>query len=379
MKMDSIKDELFKLMNIEKNKYYSSKVQKEINRSKESYAIYREYYLLIVKDDSFSSIYNLREKIANLSNEYEEKYNELLNQYKELKDPDDIKNLASIINPYVYKIDALNTVYNIINKKIETENKDVIDFSNSIVDLIIKFDKEKDSSKKEEIMSEIYRLKDERRTILLSNYSDNILDKISALESVEFRIARSSNDVVEPYKIDKTKYFISLRDTIKAINDYYFIDYKNSPYFKKGEQTDFTHRFNLYIRKYHSYIKSLFKNSYQMIEIEEGKISTDDLLNYLSIYNIDNNYELFKSKYRNSKIGDEVITRDNYIKSVLLINKYIEKFIEDCSKKFRSKSIIISDENNEKEELMNERKSILYDNDKLGVGNKYGGTYEFKQ
>ena len=84
MKMDSIKDELFNLMNIEKNKYYSSKVQKEINRSKESYAIYREYYLLIVNDDSFSSVYNLREKIANLSNEYEKKYNELLNQYKEL-------------------------------------------------------------------------------------------------------------------------------------------------------------------------------------------------------------------------------------------------------------------------------------------------------
>ena len=349
MKIEAIKNELFKMLSIEKEAYYKGTDLKEQNKSSEEYAIFKDYYLKILNNDSFSYVYKLKDDLINESKNLENKYKELLNDYNNQDDEKLKSQLAKIVNSYVYKIDAYNKTYNIINNNLKDNDDNSLEYSNKIINLII--------NNKEDNNYEIYRLNDERRTRLIDMFGSNVIKYITKLESLEQLIARVSNDIIEPYKIDKKTYIASLKDTINAINDYYYLDTKNSKYYKKSDDL-YIHRFNLYVRKYHSLIKSLFKNEFHIIETEYGKISTNELLNYLEIYNIDGIYEVFISKNKGRVIGNNELNKKDYLDNIEMINKYINKLIEDANIKFKTKNITIVD-NNSREELINERNELL--------------------
>ncbi len=358
MKVDIIKSELFKLLSAEKSSYYVAKSSDERSKCSERYKIFNEYYLLINNNSTFSYVFNLKNKVKEESVRLENKYNELIINYESILSEEEREKVVPLINIYVYKIDALNTVYNILNKELKSESKNNFDYSNNVIKLLFRLDKEEDSEKRESIESEIYRLNDERRAIMTSTYGDSALKYLSVLESLEMRIARSRDDKMEPYELDKKSFIISLKETIKAINDYYFKDFKKSKYYKERD-ADYNHRLGLYIRKYRSLISSLFQNNFCYIENKTGKISSDDLLNYLSIYNLDGDYDIFNAKNKNSLLGNEVVTRMEYKNYVDVLNGYVSKLLDDCISKFKGETITIEDKNENVKDLLDERKELF--------------------
>ena len=377
MKIEVIKNSINDLLVSQKNKYYQSKFSDEREKINEIYNVYEKYYLKIINNDSFSNVYKLKEEILKSAISYEKKYNDALNQYKELSSVSEKNKLSFTINSYVNHINALNTLYNILEEELNIEDSNVLENSNTIIELIKKADNEKNIEEKNKLLSQIYNIKDERRAKFTSSYSESILEKINYLESLEYRIARCSDEEQKPYRLDKKAFIQTVKDTIKAINDFYYLEFKNSQFFKKKDKNDYS-KLNVYLSKYHSLLYSSFKEKFHIIETNNGKISSDDLLNYLSVYNMDNNYEVFIAKNKNNKIGNEKINKESYTKNVNLMNGFINKLIEDLNAKIKGKYIDVVSEIDLKNELINERKSIIFDIEEFNKGNIYGGMYEVR-
>ena len=76
MNIEAITTELFKLLSLEKQSSYTSDIE-ERNKHKIKYSIYNEYYFAANRDNSFSYVFGLKDKVLKTAIEHEEKYKEL--------------------------------------------------------------------------------------------------------------------------------------------------------------------------------------------------------------------------------------------------------------------------------------------------------------
>ena len=139
---------------------------------------------------------------------------------------------------------------------------------------------------------------------------------------------------------------------------------------KEENEALFHKRLDLYINKYYSLISSLFNDNYYIIEKGNSKISTDDLINYLSIYNLDGNYEIFRSKNKNTLIGNNEINKVDYQNKIEFLNGIVNTLIEKCANRINNKYIDIIDLRSDKEELINLRNIKIGEIDVLIEGEK---------
>ena len=163
MSIDKIRSELFKLLSSEKEFMYSSKTQEEKNSHNTKYNAYNEYYMLVRKDSSFSSVFDMKDKLLNKVLDLEKKYKKLLEEYSKEEKIEEKNKIVININNYVARIEAYNEIYNILSKNLKSNNNNYIDFSNKIILLQTKLKKEKDKKMIKELEEEIYRMQEERR------------------------------------------------------------------------------------------------------------------------------------------------------------------------------------------------------------------------
>ena len=374
MNIKNIKEELFKLLSLEKTCVYSSKdLEKRANHNAK-YDVYNYYYMLISDNVSYSYIFDMKKDVLEKVDELEKKYNELLDKYKK-EESHEVKNkLAREINSYAFKIEAYNTVFNIINKHLRTNDSNSVNISNQTIDLIKKIKKESDIEKKYHLEESLFRLNEERRLSLCEQTDSYVIKEICELESLELRIAESYS--AQPtYTSNKKEFLTALKETIQAINEYYFLDYKKSKNYKENPQRSkedndlmFKKRLDLYTNKFYSLITSLFNTNYYMIEKGESKISTDDLINYLSIYNLDGNYEIFRSKNKNILIGNKEINKFDYQEKVNYLKGMINTLIEKCANKIKNGTVEIVDKKSDKKELLELRNFKLAEIDSIIEG-----------
>jgi len=337
MNVDKIKMELLNLFTNENVLIYASKDSEDKNAHSIKCKLFNEYYLLISQNNVFSYAFELKNKLSKRIKDLDTKYKELLDLYNKNKNDE----LIMDINNYYNQIDALKIIYKVFEKYLNAKNEDLLEFSDNIVNLIKEINNEKNNDKKCILEEKLYKLRDERRVKISNSISD--LTKIYELESIEIRLALKEDK--EEYIVSKKEYLNSLKDSIEAINEYHYLRYKKSKFFK-GTDEENNKLYDKYISKYYSLISSLFNDNFHVIEINNTKMSSDELINYLFIYNLDGNYELFRNKNKNKIIGNKEINKSKYLKQVELLNNSIIKLIDDCTKKFKTNNITIKDTNN---------------------------------
>ena len=376
MSIKNIKDELFKLLSFEKENAYSSKDLEEKICHNTKYDIYNQYYILLHNNTSYSFVFDMKKQVLKQVKELEEKYDQLLKQYDSEEDNDKKNKMVSTINECVYRIDSLNNVFNVINRNLKENNHNIISFSDKAINLIEKINKETNPIQKNQLEELLFRINEERRAVLTSEGGSYIIKEISELESLELRIANASENT-PIYRLNRKEYLNALKDTIHAINEFYFLDFKKSKHYqvnndlsKEENEALFHKRLDLYINKYYSLISSLFNDNYYIIEKGNSKISTDDLINYLSIYNLDGNYEIFRSKNKNTLIGNNEINKVDYQNKIEFLNGIVNTLIEKCANRINNKYIDIIDLRSDKEELINLRNIKIGEIDVLIEGEK---------
>lgn len=374
MSVDFIKSELFKLLSSEKESIYSSKNDTEKREHNFKYNIYNDYYMLLRKNDSFSYVFDLKDEILKNVLEVEKHYKELLGKYSKTKDIDEKNNMVVFINEDAFKIDCLNNIYNIINRNIRTNNSDYTNTSNEIITLISKLNTEKNKDKIRNIEEKIYNLREERRVLLSSKSESYLIKQICELESIEERIA-SIQEYDSVIKFSKKEFLNTLKETIQAINEYYFLDYKKSKHYKedktlsKEENAMYINmQFDNYVNRYYSLISTAFNDNFHIVGKKDIRMSTDDLINYLAIYNLDRNYEIFRSKNKNRLIGNKDINKTDYDKKVDVLSYIVSNLIQECSVKIKTKEVNVTDSRSDKNALyaLRDKKIIEIENIILG-------------
>ena len=360
MNIEKIKSELFRLLSGEKESLYSSETYEDKICHNTKYKIYNDYYLNIRNNSSFEYIFNLKNQINDEASKLEKEYKALLKKYEKETLTVEKNAMVDKINLYVYQIDAYNIVYNVISKYLKNNNGNSINYSNNVIGLINNIKREKDSERKNKLEEELYQLIEERRVRLSAKTDSYIIKEICELESLELRIA-DAEDKIKTYKVSRKPFLSGLKSAINAINEYHFLDYKKSKHYKgdpnRSEEENkegFKRIYSSYVNIYYSLITSLFKENYHMIG-KDNKISTDDLINYLTIYNLDGNYEVFRSKNRNILIGTSEINKTDYDSKIELLTKAINYLIEECANKIKDNQIEVTDFKSDKKDLTKQR------------------------
>lgn len=301
--------------------------------------IYKSFYDSLNSETSTNNLIKLRDDFLRNSTNFK-------NAPKNQKDVTKVKT-------NIYSSSAYETLSSIIDDFLKSFNLLSTGYSNSIINKMIN----NKANNKDLYDKETYKLSLNRREILSKLYSNEIISYLNDLESIESQIAIFENEKEKPISLTKGEFVNALKNCITAINDYYFLKYKKSSYYKKNtfyydsENNElFKNKFNLYYRKFSNLISSL----------EDDRINTDELISYLSIYNLDNNYEIFKKSMKAKEFDGNKINKQMYEENVAKINEYINSIINRANQKIKGR-IEIKDRENDRNDLINKRNDYLKD------------------
>ena len=294
------------------------------------------------------------DKLTLLSVNYNREYNKNLSAYNNLKNMSS-SSLGMNVNNYYYNAMSYKSVYDILTNFLSYISTLTVSNSNKIISLIEKYN----STEDDKLLKEIYDEKINRRKSLISKFGEDIIEELNILESLEERISRTITQKNKTYPIQKSEFKNVLKDTLLAINDYHFLEYKDSKYYDKNEDKENLNKYKLYLRKYVNIISSVYKNKYAVLNYNGNKVTTDNLISYISLYNLDNNYNEFLSSLNDKKINDKVLTKSEYENEVLFINSCIDALCKDSISKMKEDYILISDSEDDKIDLINKRNQLI--------------------
>ncbi len=356
---------------------YAIKVQNEYYANKDA-SKYRIKYLIVVK--IYENIMSLNDEksikeylkvLLDNSNKCRTIYNDLYKKYSSEKDKEEKGKLVKQLNEYASRINAYNECYNIISKhftkKDELNNEDTIT-SDKIIGLLEKYNEmDKNTTEANRLLEDIYNLRVDRENKFKNLYGDKYRVYVSELESLENMASTINKEGFKTRELDSNSYILELRNTINAINEYYFINelkikkyYKNNNNISDGNNDNkFYKKYNNYLRKFHVLISSLFGSSNYEFEVDGGMISTDDLLSYLATCNLDGDYSVYKNKFMNVKIGTQNTDKNKYIESLVFLNKCINTLCDLAQKKSKNKIIKVVDREPTKKDIINQRNGKL--------------------
>ncbi len=356
---------------------YAIKVQNEYYANK-SVSKYRIKYLIVVK--IYENIMSLNDEksikeylkiLLDNSNKCRTIYDDLYKKYSNEKNIEEKSKLLKQLNEHAFRINAYNECYNIISKhftkKDELNNEDTIT-SDKIISLLEKYNEmDKNTSEANSLLKEIYDIRVNRENEFKELHGDNYRVYISELESLENMASMMNTEEFKTRELNSNDYILELRDTINAINEYYFINelkikkyYKNNNNISDGNNNNkFYKKYNNYLRKYRVLISSLFGSSNIEFEVDGQKITTDDLLSYLATCNLDGDLSVYKNKFLGVQIGTENTDKNKYIESLVFLNKCINTLCNIAEKKSKNKVIKIIDKEPIKKDIITKRNNKL--------------------
>lgn len=369
------------------NEYYANR---NVNKYRIKYLIVVKIFENIMSLNDEKSIKDYLNMLLENSNKCKKIYDDLYSKFNKETNNEEKTKILKELNEYVARLNAYNESYNIISKyfkvslvipkqevskkeeqpKKETLTNDDTSISNTIIGLLEKYnDLDKNTTEAKRVLEQIYNLRLEREKKFKNLYGLNYRAYVSSLESIENMAAMTPNEGFKPNYLEIASYVLELRNTINAINEFYFIDelqikkfYKKNNSISDGNnENKYFKKFNNYIRKFHVLISSLFTGRSINFEVDGETISTDDFLSYLSTCNLDGDFSVYKKKFVGSKIGTLNADKKRYNESLMFLNKCINALCEIARKEAGDKKIIVVDKEVVKSDLIKERDKQLKD------------------
>ena len=97
------------------------------------------------------------------------------------------------------------------------------------------------------------------------------------------------------------------------------------------------------MKKYKNLISSLFESESFEFVVDGVNVNTEDLISYLSIYNLEEGYNVFKGKNSKFTIGTKKIDKKEYEREVEFLKKCIKTLCTIAKEKIGNKKITIND------------------------------------
>lgn len=278
------------------------------------------------------------------------------------------------------------TIYNKVYKR-STINEKGSEFNNSeeIISLLKKYNSlDKDSIEALELNKQIFDIREKREEEVKEKYGINGVKILFEIESLE-------NRIINAPILDKEKEYNAYElvkktnEILLAINEYHFRD-ENNTFFegkthyeydnnlsKSQNEFNFYKKYISYVIRYNNMIESVFhtKNYNLLNNGNDNNITTNDLLNFLTNYNVNGGYKLFMSKYSNSRIGNEIVSKKIYLENVEIINEAFLSLAANINAELGTDRVIIKNYQKTEKDLMNEIKSKYSELNNLEVKEEY--------
>ena len=256
----------------------------------------------------------------------------------------------------------------------KTLNVDGVDFKNPIVNALHKLTEQiiglknrlakMDPVSKEaiEVRKKINELSDRRMDIANKLFSNDGINYIRNIESLETRLAhledvKSSGAV----SVCSEKYIEDLDELITIISDLRFFG-EESKYIENKDK--FEEVYQKYYDKFINYINSLFgEKNPNFYSFGDYNISISDLMSYFSVYNLRGGYQSFKDHHKTGKLGNEAISKEMYASGLDKIEGFITSLKEKASELLKTKGgkITIKDSSVSKDDIRFEIDSKMVD------------------
>ena len=318
-------------------------------------------------------------------------YNNKLKEYKEKQKNNvsihELNSIAIILNEMANELDIYKRIidiYNqIIKRKKENIKNDEIDNSELIIDLLKKYNNEKDSNKKEELNIKVFNLVLEREKKVKDKYGIEGVKILFEIESLEKLIAlKKTNE--KDYSLDANQYEKKIWDLVYSINEYNFRD-KNNHYFinktnyeynndlsEEENEENFYNKYISDINNFNNMIESLFNTkSINLIVNNDYNVTSKDIINYLTNYNLQGGYSLFKSKFENSRVGNEIVSKKIFHENVELINHAIISLCANAKIILGDKKVTVTSHQKTDSDLLKEIKNKYKELNSLDTVEEY--------
>ncbi len=253
-------------------------------------------------------------------------------------------------------------------------NLDGVDLTNPIVNALHKYTdliidlKEKlakmDAGSKDatEIRVKINEYSDKRMDIGKKLFGNDGVNFIRLIESLETRLAHTADSSgIYPYDLSEDDYIEDLDEILMLIAELRFYG-EESKYVDKIENYD-----EIYKNcsdKLSCYITSVFGEENPIFyTYGDYSISVNDLLSYLSVYNLSGGYQNFKDHHKTGKLGNEAISKEMYASGLDRIEGYISALKEKAREiiKTNGGNITIKNSILSKDDIRYEIDSKLFD------------------
>lgn len=327
------------------------------------YNEYKKIYDMLVKVKNIGEINVVKSSIKNNIVSIVKRQNEMVRLYKSTTDKNESTKyriesnrltykykisceIVSLIDNYISKYDK--SMDESINKKTSKESYSD-DKVNSIISMLndiklSKIDLYKNGSSLEK-RKKVFDLCSKREKIVESVLGFDGINLLGEIESLEDEIYSKSYIAEKEYVITSSLFRDKFNKMTHELSDIVFY---------KEESDSFKSQSNLKYRDFLDYKVRQYRNLTKSVGI-----NPDDLLARLSVYNLDGNYDKFKSKYSKDKIGSEIISKVNYYEFLDDLNTYIEKMTRDGEKYIKNNGDLIRVEDSGKTsyDMLNELKN----------------------
>lgn len=380
-------------------KFYNDYTQEKTNVNVELYNNMLNLYKRINTCKSLEEVRQclseIQKELARLKKVYNEKVDEY-NKNKQQSIYQEIKNITKIAQGLT---DAYSVAKNLMSKKVKEVkkeepkkieekpkkivNKDGIDFNiqevKELEDLTSKIVELKeelatiDPMSKEAISlrRKINELCNQRMQIASEQFGNEGINYIRQVESLETRYANYQEKQNTPkYEVDAEQYSKNLEEILAVIADLKFNGIK-SQYVKINDGMTNNEKlkayqevYSKYMGEYSNLVKSLHSTSNPIIYSEgDYTVTSTDLLNYLSIYNLKGGYQTFKEHHKSGKVGSEAVSKELYASGLDKIEGFISSFKTISQDLIQSKGgkIVISNQNISKDDMKFEMEQKMSD------------------
>lgn len=400
--LNNIKRELYDMV----VEFYNNYSQ---NKSKVNLELYNNVIDLYKKINSCKSFDEVREYLDDIQKELaslKEKFNAKIEEHKKTKNEaimqeiKDISKVAQVLTDVYSKVKVTLPKKTKVTKvepkqeqKVEQKQEQVkpkklvntegIDFNiqevkeiQNLTSQIIKLKEELssiDPLSKEAITirKNINDLCNQRLHIAYQQFGYDGMNYIREVESMETRYANHQEDKnTSSYELDSLAYETQLEGLLSIIGDLKFNGIKSSYVAVNESMTNneklkaYQEVYSKYMGEYLNLVKSLHNtNNPTIYSYGDYTVTSTDLLNYLSIYNLKGGFQTFKEHHKTGKVGSEAVTKEMYAAGLDKIEGFVSSFkiISRDLIKNKGGKITISNQNITKEDLKIEMEQKLAD------------------
>lgn len=396
--LNNIKKEFYEMVVEFFNNYSQNKTAVNIELYNNMLNLYKKVNACKSFEEVKQCLNEIQEQLAGLK----KIYNSKVDEYKKTKNPETLKDIKDITKVAQGLTDAYSKANELMSKRVketkktETQkskeekikpvkkvNLDGINFdipeikemnvlSTQIVSLKEQLSSLDPLSKEAtSLRKKINDLCNQRMHIAYEQFGYDGMNYIRQVESLETRYAnheeRQSNS---EYELTEEQYANRLEELLEVIADLKFNGIKsryvnvldtmnNSEKLKTYQEV-----YSKYMNEYSNLVKSLHNTANPTIYSQaDYVVSSTDLLNYLSIYNLKGGYQVFKEHHKTGKIGSEAVTKELYASGLDKIEGFITSFKIISKDLIRNKGgkITISNQNVTKEDMKVDMEQKLAD------------------